>query len=182
MDIVARAKGLLLDPRKEWGLIAGEPADLVGLIKDYVLKLSGAAAVASFIGALMMSLGRVGFGSLLVSSILGFLLGLVGIFVLSKIIEILAPKFGAPEDPAAAVRLAVYAPTASWVGGLFMIIPWIGWIPALVGAVYSLYLFYIGTPIVTRVPPERVLTFALSVFGVAILVNIVIGIIVSIFA
>lgn len=175
MDIVARAKGLLLDPRKEWAIIAGEPADLADLFKNYVIILAGLSSIAGLLGTFMMSLGVLGFGGVMASAIVGFLLALVGVFVLSKIIELLAPRFGAQADGSAALKLAAYAPTASWVGGMFMVIPWIGWIPALAGGIYSLYLFYIGTPTVMRIPPDRVMGFAISVVVVAIIVNILIG-------
>ena len=179
MDIVARAKGLLLDPRKEWAIIAAEPANMESLFKNYVIILAGLSSIAGLVGSLMMNLGGLGFGGVLSSAILGFVLALVGVFVLSKIIEFLAPRFGAQADANAALKLAAYAPTASWVGGLFMVIPWIGWIPALAGGVYSLYLFFIGTPTVMRIPPDRVMGFAISVVLVAILVNVLIGVIVT---
>ena len=179
MDIVARAKGLLLDPRKEWAIIAAEPADLASLFTNYVIILAGLSSIAGLVGTLMMSLGVMGFGGVLTSAILGFVLALVGVFVLSKIIEFLAPRFGAPADGNAALKLAAYAPTASWVGGMFMVIPWIGWIPALAGGIYSLYLFYIGTPTVIRIQPDRVMGFAISVVVVAVLVNILIGVVVA---
>ena len=180
MDIVARAKGLLMDPVKEWGIIAAEPADTVSLFKSYVVPLAAVPAVAGLIGTALMGFGVLGFGGLLGSAILGYVLALVGIFVLAKIIENLAPRFGGPSDPAAALKLAAYAPTASWVGGAFMIIPWIGWIPALAGGLYSLFLSYIGTPTVMRIPKERVMVFALSVVLVAVLVNILIGAVIAI--
>jgi len=179
MDIMARAKGLLLDPRREWAIIAAEPADMASMFKNYVVILAGLSSIAGLLGTLMMSLGVLGFGAVLTSAILGFVLALVGVFVLSKIIEFLAPRFGAQADGNAALKLAVYAPTASWVGGMFMVIPWIGWIPALAGGIYSLYLFYIGTPTVIRIQPDRVMGFAISVVVVAVLVNILIGVVVA---
>ena len=172
MDIVARAKGLLTQPVQEWGTIAAEPLDTAALFKSYVIPLSGAAALAGMLGTMLVG------GGLLASvggAVVGFALGLVGIFVLAKILEILAPRFGGPADPAAALKLAAYAPTASWVGGLCMIIPFIGWIAALAGGLYSLFLFYVGTPTVMRIPKDRVMGFAISVVLVAVAVNIVIG-------
>ncbi|UPY35738.1 Yip1 family protein [Sediminicoccus sp. KRV36] len=180
MDIVARAKGLLMDPMREWGIIAAEPADVAGLFKSYVVPLAAIPAVAGVIGTALMGFGVLGFGGLIGSAVVGYLLALVGIFVLAKIVELLAPRFGGPADPVAAIKLAAYAPTASWVGGAFMIIPWIGWIPALAGGLYSLFLFYVGTPTVMRIPKDRVMGFALSVVLVAVLVNILIGAIISI--
>lgn len=176
MDIVARAKGLLMEPVTEWRVIAAEPADTTTLFKSYVIPLAAVPAVAGLIGTMLMGGGALG---LIGSALVGYVLALVGILVLAKIIEVLAPRFGAPADAGAAMKLAAYAPTASWVGGAFMIIPWIGWIPALAGGLYSLFLFYIGTPTVMRVPRERVMGFAISVVLVAVLVNILIGAIIA---
>ena len=179
MDIVARAKGLLMEPIKEWSIIAAEPADTASLFKSYVVPLAALSAVAGLIGVALMGMGVLGVGGLIGSAVLGYVLALVGIFVLAKIIETLAPRFGGPADPTAAMKLAAYAPTASWVGGVFMIIPWIGWIPALAGGLYSLFLFYVGTPTVIRIPKDRVMGFAISVVMVAVAVNILIGIIIA---
>jgi hypothetical protein len=180
MDLVARAKGLMMNPLAEWQVIAAEPAETGHLFKSYVAPLSGLQAVGGLIGTALMGFGALGFGGLLGSAIVGWGLSLLGVFVLAKIVAMLTPRFGGPADPNAAMKLAAFAPTASWVGGAFMIIPWIGWIPALAGGLYSLFLFYVGTPIVMRIPKERVMGFALSVVLVAVLVNIVIGAIVAI--
>ncbi len=180
MDLVARAKGLMTNPLAEWQIIAAEPAETSDLFKSYVAPLSALQAVGGLVGTALIGAGALGFGGLVGSAIVGWLLSLVGVFVLAKIVATLTPRFGGPADPTAAMKLAAFAPTASWVGGAFMIIPWIGWIPALAGGLYSLFLFYVGTPIVMRIPRERVMGFALSVVLVAVLVNIAIGVIVGI--
>jgi hypothetical protein len=180
MDIVARAKGLMMNPLAEWQIIAAEPTATADLFKSYVVPLAGLAAVGGLIGAALIGPGERGLGGVIGSAITGYLLSLVGIFVLAKIVEMLAPRFGGPADPTAAMKLAAYAPTASWIGGACMILPWIGWLPALAGGLYSLFLFYVGTPIVMRIPRERVMGFALSVVLVAVLVNILIGAVVAI--
>jgi hypothetical protein len=176
MDIVARAKGLLMDPVKEWGIIAAEPLQTATLFKSYVMPLLGLSALGGLIGTTLMGGGSL---ALIGSTVVGFVLALAGIFVLAKIVEVLAPRFGGPVDPAAAMKLAAYAPTASWIGGACLIIPFIGWIAALAGGLYSLFLFYIGTPTVMRIPRERVMGFAISVVLVAVLVNILIGAVVA---
>jgi hypothetical protein len=179
MDVVARARGLMSKPLAEWSLIAAEPAETGNLFRSYVVPLAALPALGGLVGTALTGMGGLGFGGLIGSAITGYLLSLLGIFVLAKIVEMLTPRFGGPADPNAAMKLAAYAPTASWVGGAFMIIPWIGWLPALAGGLYSLFLFYVGTPIVMRIPRERVMGFALSVVLVAVLVNILIGAIVA---
>ncbi|WP_165585524.1 Yip1 family protein [Roseococcus sp. SYP-B2431] len=179
MDIVSRAKGLLTQPQVEWNVVAAEPADVGGLFTKYVVPLSAIPAIAGFIGAYLIIGAAVGIGTLLVGGIVSYILGLVGIFVLGKIIEFLGPKFGGPEDGIAAMKLAAYAPTASWVAGIFLLLPVIGAVLALIGALYSIYLFYLGAPIVARVPPDRAIPFTIAVFVVALLVNLLIGAVVT---
>lgn len=179
MDIVARAKGLLLQPESEWRVIAAEPTDIPRIFTGYVMILSAIPAIAGLIGTFLLVGGIVSVPSLLIATVVGYILGLVGIFVLGKIIEFLGPKFGAPEDGIASMKLAAYAPTASWVAGIFLLLPVVGALLVLIGALYSIYLFYVGAPIVARVPKDKVIPFTVAVFVVALLVNLVIGAIVS---
>jgi hypothetical protein len=166
-QLIARVRGMVLSPAEEWRKIAAEPIDLVPVLTRYVAILAAIPAIAGFLIALWF-----GFFGALASAILGYLLTLVGVVVHAKIVEILAPQFGGPQDADAALKLAVFAPTAAWLAGGLIIIPILGPLAALVGAFYALYTLYLGVPIVMRVPQERALTFTLAVIGVAIVVNI----------
>lgn len=179
MNIVSRAKGLLSQPQVEWNVVAAEPASVGGLFTGYVVPLSAIPAIAGFIGAALIIGGAVGVVPLLMGGVLSYVLGLVGVFVLGKIIEFLAPMFGAPQDGLAAMKLAAYAPTASWVAGIFLLLPIVGALLALIGALYSIYLFYLGAPIVARVPKEKAVVFTIAVFVVALVVNLLIGAVVA---
>lgn len=178
VDIVSRAKGLLSQPQVEWNVVAAEPADVGSLFTGYVVPLSAIPAIAGFIGAALILGHAVGVMPLLVGAVASYILGLVGVFVLGKIIELLAPRFGGPQDGVAAMKLAAYAPTASWVSGIFLLLPIVGGLLALIGALYSIYLFYLGAPIVARVPRDQTVLFTVAVFVVALVVNVLIGLIV----
>lgn len=180
MDVVARAKGLLTDPLAEWQVIAAEPAETADLFKSYVVPLSALQAIGGLVGTALMGFDGLGLGGWIGSTLVGWGLSLVGVFVLAQIVGLLTTRFGGTADPIAAMKLSAFAPTAAWVGGACMVLPWIGWIPALAGGLYSLFLFYVGTPIVMRIPKERVMGFALSVVLVAVVVNIGISIVVGI--
>jgi hypothetical protein len=178
MDIVARAKGMILSPREEWQVVAGESADTKSLLVGYAVPLAAIPAVAGFLAVLILTGGR-GIVDALVSSIIGYILSLVGLYVIAKVIEMLAPKFGGSADEPTAMKLATYAFTASWVAGAAIIIPVIGWLVSLVGGLYSLYTFYIGTTPVARVPENQSLVFTIAVIVVAVVINIVIGLLVG---
>lgn len=179
MDVVTRAKGLLLSPLDEWRIIANEGIDTKRVFTGYVMILAAIPAIAALLAGLLMAPPELSTGAVLTGVVVGYALSLVSVLVLTKIIEFLAPRFGAPHDPSAALKLAAFAPTASWVAGAAVIIPGLGSIVALAGAIYSLYIFYIGAPTVARVPMNRVMPFALSVIGLAILVNIMIGVVLT---
>jgi hypothetical protein len=186
MDIVARAKGLILRPAEEWRTIAAEPADTKGLFTSYAMPLSAVPAVAGFIGAALFAgylggaLGvHIGTFSLLLHSVAGYVLGLAGVWLWGKIIEALAPRFGGVADETAAMKLAVYSPTAGWLAGVFAILPPLAILSIL--GLYSFYIFWQGVPVVARVPEDRRLAFTAAVIVVGIVVNLVVGLFAGLF-
>ncbi|MBV1795907.1 Yip1 family protein [Siccirubricoccus sp. G192] len=180
MDIVARARGLIMRPREEWQVIAREPADTAGLFTGYAMPLALIPAVSGLIGSMLLGsmlgglpgMARIGIGAMLLHTVTAYVLGLVAVWVLGKIVQALAPKSGGVADEVAAMKLAVYSYTATWLAGIFAIIP----ILAILGllGLYSLYIFYKGVPVVARVPEDRALGFTLVVILCAILVNILV--------
>ena len=124
MDLVARIKGLLLNPREEWQRIAAEPGDAMRPFTQYAVPVSALPVLAGFVGGLLFSglmggmMGhRPGFFGQVFGALLAYGLGLAGVFILAKLVGFLAPKFGGSADEASAMKLAAYAPTASWIAG-----------------------------------------------------------------
>lgn len=186
MDIVARAKGLIAKPAEEWQAIAVEPADTKSLFTDYAMILAAVPAVAGFIGSALFAgfLGgvmgmRIGTFSLLLNAIASYVLGLVGVWVWGKLIQMLAPHFGGAGDETAAMKLAVYSPTAAWLAGIFALLPPLA-ILAVLG-LYSLYIFWKGAPIIVRVPQDRLLAFTAALIVIGIVVNLVVGLFAGMF-
>jgi len=186
MDIVARAKGLIVKPEEEWGRIAAEPADTRSLFTGYAVPLAAIPAVAGFIGSALFAgfLGgmtgmHLGTFSLLLNAIASYVLGLVGVWVWGKLIQALAPHFGGVGDETAAMKLAVYSPTAAWLAGIFALLPPLA-ILAILG-LYSLYIFWKGAPIIVRVPQDRLLAFTAALIVIGFVVNLVVGLIAGMF-
>ena len=80
----------------------------------------------------------------MVSGIIGMLvtygLTLVIVYVLALIIDALAPNFDGEKNQIQALKTAAYTYTASWVAGIAVIVPWIGWLVVWAGAIYGIYL------------------------------------------
>jgi hypothetical protein len=130
----------------------------------------------SVVGTSLAGMGtfRVSFGSALVQSVLIFGLMLGGVYVVALIIDALAPTFGGERSKSQALKLAAYASTASWLGGVFALIPMLS-VLSVLAAVYSLYLFYLGLPILMRVPEDRTIGYAAVVVLSTVVLFIVIG-------
>lgn len=182
--LVARVKGILLKPTETWDVIDREPATINGLYTGYVMILAAIPAVAGLIGILAFGIGAFGITIrpspvwLIVQAVLQYGLGLAMVYVMALIIETLAPNFGGTKDRMQAFKVAAYAPTASWVAGIFGLVPALSVI-ALLGGLYSLFLLYKGLPKLMKTPEDKALPYTAVVIVVAIVVSIVIGLVTS---
>ena len=120
MNVVERAKAILLQPAQTWPVIDAEPASVASIYKDWLIIMAAIPAVCGFIGTLMIG-GR--FFSGLIAAILGYILAFVGVLVMGFIIDALAPTFNGQKNFEQALKLVVYSATASWIGGIFSLIP-----------------------------------------------------------
>lgn len=184
MNLVERAKAILLRPKDEWPVIEGETHTVQELYTQYVMILAAIPAVAAFIGMSIVGVGgfgvsyRVPLANGLGVMVLSYLLDLAMVYVLALIIDALAPTFNGQKDFPQALKVAAFAPTAAWVAGVFGIIPVLG-ILALVGALYSLYLLYVGLPLLMNASEDKALTYTVVVIAVAIVLRVVVGIMVG---
>lgn len=171
MNLVARVKGILTNPRQEWAVIDTEPLNLSGLLIGYVLPLAAIGPIANIIGWSVFGLP---IGSAIGTAIVAFILTIVGVFVTAWVINALAPTFGATKSMPQAIKVAAYSSTAAWIAGIFGIFPALA-ILALIGALYSLYLFFVGLPMLMKAPAEKGTTYTIVVIVAVIVIYIVIG-------
>jgi hypothetical protein len=117
--------------------------------------------------------------SALIDTIIHYVASLASIFVMSLIIDALAPQFGGQKNFVQAFKLSAYASTSFAVSSAALILPVIGQLITLVGAVYGLYLLYLGIPVLMKSPKEKSLGYtALAVvitFVIAIVLALVFG-------
>ena len=175
--VIARAKAILLTPKTEWPVIAAEPTTVAELYKNYIVILAAIPALAGFIRGSLIGYGafgihyRVPIASGITSMIVGYALSLALVYVMALIIDALAPNFGGQKNPLQALKVAAYAYTASWVAGVGQIIPGLGWLIAVAGGVYAIYLLYLGLPVLMKAPPDK----AGGYTAVSIIIAIVLG-------
>lgn len=182
MNVIERAKKLLLSPKAEWAVIDGETHTVQGLFTQYVMILAAIPAVASFIGYSLVGISGFGFsyrvpiGPGLAHMVLSYVMMVGAVYLLALVIDALAPTFGAQKNFNQALKLAAFAPTAAWVAGIFSIIPALA-ILTLLGSLYTLYLLFIGLPVLMRVPEDKTVPYFVVLLIAFLVIGFVIGMI-----
>jgi len=180
MNIVERAKNIILKPSQTWAEIHAEQMSISDLYKSYAVILAAIPAVASLIGYGLIGHSafgiyvRWGIGRAFGYAILYYVLSLVGIYVIALITDALAPSFGSKKNFLNAFKTVVYSMTPGWVGGIFYIIPSL-FILAIIAALYGIYLFYLGLPVLMETPKVKSLGYVVVVIIVTFVVNFIIG-------
>jgi hypothetical protein len=177
MNTIAKAKGLLMEPGKTWDGIAAEPMTLGGVFTSYVLPLAAIPSIGSAIGTFLG-------GNLpnVAELVISYVIALASVLIMGKIMPPLAARFGATPDAEAGMKLAAFAPTGAWLGGLALIVPSLGGFLALIGALYTLYLFYDGAQRLFPVAQVKARMLGFSAVLASILLNMLIGLGVGILA
>ena len=185
MALVERIKGICLKPAAEWQVIDAEPATAGGLIAGYAAPLAAITPLASLVGGVLIGRTVPFVGTYhvpvlvgLVTAVVTYLLALAGVFVMSLIINALAPHFGARKDAVSALKVAVYAYTPAWVAGVLTLSTALGLL-VLVAAFYGIYLLFLGLPIVMKCPREKAAAYTgvvlVCAIGLALLMAAVAG-------
>ena len=154
MNLIERAKNIIISPVKEWNVISTETPDTGKIITGYVLPLAGAAAIAAFIGYAFIGRYYTGVNWGLYHALTVLIGALLSVFVSSFVIDALAPSFGSEKNMGRSLQLVAYSYTPAWVGGLLAILPVLGLIGSLAG-LYGLYLLYVGMPVMKKTPQDK---------------------------
>jgi hypothetical protein len=175
MNLVERVKRILLSPQTEWPIIDTEPTTPTELYKQYIIPLAAIGPVAQLIGWLLFGVSgyRPPILSALATTVVQYILTLVGIYVLALIVDALAPTFNGKKNQLQALKVSAYSMTAAWVAGIFALIPPLS--PLMIVGLYSVYLLYLGLPVLMKSPRDRALVYTGVVLIAGIVVSILVG-------
>lgn len=178
MNAVNRATNILLQPQSEWSAIAHERSDVRALYLGYIALLAILPAAATLVSTWLvgsLGFGRLGAGVALRAALTGYVLSLAMVLVLAFVANQLAPRFGGRSDFDQALKLTAYALTASWVAGIFTILPVVGWLISLLGGLYSLYLLQLGAPLLMKMPERKAMAYGVLLVAIAVVISFLIG-------
>ena len=175
MNLVERAKNIIVTPKTEWDAVAAEEPNIQQILLGYVLPLALIPTIAVIIG--WGVIGIFGFTSFtygiamgLVQLINAFLSVLISGFV----IDALAPSFGSQKNMGRAVQLVAYSMTPIWIAGILNIFPSIGWLAGLIG-LYGLFLMYLGLAPLMKTPEDKKVGYLVVSIIILIVVYFVIA-------
>jgi Yip1 domain len=167
--LIARVKGILLTPKTEWPVIAGETTTVADLYKGYIVWLAAIPPLCAFLVTVRFFAG-LAFSQLLVT----YALSLAMVYIIALIVEVLAPTFGGTKDRVQALKTIAYAYTASWIAGIAALVPFLGLLIALVAGIYGIYLLYLGLPHTMKCPQDKAAGYTAVIVIIVIVVSFLI--------
>lgn len=183
-SMIDRIKALLLKPKDEWPRIAAEPMTVKGILLGWVAPLAAIGPVAGLIGMLAFGYRLLGFriatpvDYLVSSAVTSWLMAILAAYVLSLIIDALAPTFDGKKDPIAALKLAAYASTPGYLAGVLLIFAGLAPLVWLAG-LYNLYLLYLGLPVLMQAPQEKAVGYIILTIVAMIVLMLIAGVVVA---
>jgi len=180
--LIDRIRKIILTPKTEWPVIEAEPTTIAQLYKGYVIPLAAFSALMSFV---RMSVIGVGFFRMplltgFTFALVNFVVGLLGLYGVGWIIDMLAPTFAGQRDRRQAVKTAVYAFTPAAIASVFGLLGLgLGSLLQLAASIWGIYLLYLGLPVLMRSPREKAPGYTAAVVVCVILLIVVFGIVVS---
>lgn len=189
-NLINRAKNMILQPKETWEVIKTEETALSSLLTSYVFPLALIPAIASFIGYGIIGFNTGFFGQAasiewgISQAITTFISAFIGVIISAWVISLLSKNFGTDVTLNNAAKLVAYSYTPSLLAGIFYLIPALT-ILAIVGAIYSLYVLYIGFQPITNVSEGQKTSYfvvsLIAIIVISVVLTFVLGIILTTF-
>ena len=173
--ILAHVWGLLSHPDEEWEAIGAEDCTIGNCYLRHVLILAALPAVSAFIGTTQFGwrLGagdavKFSFPSALMISAVFYVAMLVAVVMMGEFIHWMAQTYSARPPIERCVVLSAYTATPLFLAGVLALYPlvWLNMLVGLLALGYTIYLLYVGVPIVMRIPKEQGHMFSSSILTV----------------
>ncbi len=163
MNLIERVKNILVSPKTEWEVINGETATPMSLLTGYVLILALIPALFSFLGAYLLGGGYFGMKYYIISAVISYVISIASFFIFTYALDLLATAFGSEKNINKSAQVAAYSSTAIYIVGVLAIVPFLGWLVMILGALYAAYLMYLGVGPLKKTPEDKKVIYVLVV-------------------
>lgn len=187
-SLIARVRGLLLQPKNELPRTIAEAGDFKSLL-PYVIALLCVGAIARFVSEGLLGVyvaPQVVFGMKIgggwfrapVRAVFGAVIyvgvGVAAWWFFAFILNLLAPSFGARKDEAAAYKVAAWTATPIWLAGALAVlesVPYLGIVSALghiAALVYAVLIGMWALPLLMGTPEGKAPGHILAGMGITL--------------
>lgn len=187
-NIFNRVSGIITKPKEEWEKVNSETPNIQSIIITYILPLAIISGICTLTGYAYIGLNKdygfigtvvqKGWSTGIQAGIISVLSSVIAVFVSAYIINVLSSSFKSEQNLGRSVQLVSYSFTPAWIGGIFAILPSLGWIGTLLG-LYGLYLLYLGLMPLMKTPKKQALGYLIVSILVIIVSYILIGLILT---
>ncbi len=169
--------GIMINPRSEWEKIRGMNDSAVGYFFKYVVLAGLIAPVAWYFGSTEVGwhvggrVIRLTQESAMQAVIMFYVAILGGVWFLAFMVHWMSETYEAHISTVSkGMAIAAYTCTPLFLCGLtgFYPILWLDIVLGCIAAGYSVYLLYLGVPIVMQIPAERGFLFASAMVAVGL--------------
>lgn len=179
MNLVQRAKNIIISPKTEWEVVANEEPNIQQILMGYVFPLALIPTIATIIG--WGAIGILGFTSFTYGIAMGLVQlinAFLSVIIAGFVIDALAGSFGSTKNLGRSIQLVAYSMTPIWVAGILSILPAISWLPFLIG-LYAIALLYQGLTPLMKTPEDKKVVYLIVSIVVLIAVYWIISLILS---
>jgi hypothetical protein len=179
-DLFHRIRNILLEPRREWPLIASESGGTRRVLR-YVAILALIPAICGYVGSTYIgtevSAGRFhdALPTGIIKAVLSYLLSFAIVYLTALSTNAIAPLFGGQRSFANALKLTAYSYTPVWLVGVALLIPGLRFLTLL--GLYALRLLWTGLPPLMGPDRNKVIYFAVAIAVIAFVVVLALAVI-----
>ena len=179
-ELLQRIRNILIEPRREWPLIAAEPGGVRRVLR-YVAILALVPAICGYVGSTYVgtevSAGRFhdALPTGIIKAILSYLLSFAIVFLTALAADAIAPLFGGKRSFVNALKLTAYSYTPVWLVGVALLIPGLRFVTLL--SLYALRLLWTGLPPLMGPERRKVIYYAVAIAAIAFVIVFALAII-----
>lgn len=174
--------GFFIDPVREWESVRAENASL-GTALRHVFLLAAVPAAAGYVGTTQFGwqIGsaetvRLTSGSAGIIAVLYYAVIIAAVVSMGWMIRWMGETYGAAQPLTRCLVLAAYIPIPLFLVGIAQLYPvlWFNLLVGLPAAAYTVFLLFVGIPVMMEIPAERGFLFGSAVlaFGLVGLVGV----------
>jgi hypothetical protein len=176
---LSNVKEIILHHEAEWTRMMAEENDRQSLLRYGITLLALVYAlvfVLTFIAAQsVMAVIPFSFTYVISSAIVEFALSVASLYFMPQILAALAPSFGGKNDLMKALKLYLFVSTPAWIGMSIAMFPVLGWLAALAGIVYAIYLFWQHFGDALGIPEDKKIAYICAAIIIMLVLHIVIN-------